>query len=321
MYYTEKPTPDLLDLLVTEEDRVTLELIQELAGRADAIEPLSAWLRDETRWREARDGEWWSFYHAFTILCLTRRPEALDAMLQGYSWACVEDFDWLTEISPAAFAHFGEAAVEPLINFLLVTRALDPELIYPPGLRSQLVTALTRIALEQPAVQPRVAEFVISRYVDPVEHDPAFLGFIAGDALLLDREAALEPLRAAFARDAVDETVSGGYEETLAWFVPEEQRGDWEYHQDLLRFYEPAEIERRQQRWRHERDAEEIRAQNQRAKENAHRLGWDVPDEPAVPTGYLPTHAGTVVREVDKVGRNEPCPCGSGKKYKKCCGK
>nr|WP_243864209.1 SEC-C metal-binding domain-containing protein [Alkalibacillus almallahensis] len=21
----------------------------------------------------------------------------------------------------------------------------------------------------------------------------------------------------------------------------------------------------------------------------------------------------------DKVGRNDPCPCGSGKKYKKCC--
>ncbi len=23
----------------------------------------------------------------------------------------------------------------------------------------------------------------------------------------------------------------------------------------------------------------------------------------------------------EKVGRNEPCPCGSGKKHKKCCGK
>jgi len=23
----------------------------------------------------------------------------------------------------------------------------------------------------------------------------------------------------------------------------------------------------------------------------------------------------------NKLGRNEPCPCGSGKKYKKCCGK
>jgi preprotein translocase subunit SecA len=28
----------------------------------------------------------------------------------------------------------------------------------------------------------------------------------------------------------------------------------------------------------------------------------------------------TVVRKDKKVGRNDPCPCGSGKKYKKCCG-
>ena len=27
----------------------------------------------------------------------------------------------------------------------------------------------------------------------------------------------------------------------------------------------------------------------------------------------------TYVRE-EKIGRNDPCPCGSGKKYKKCCG-
>ena len=29
----------------------------------------------------------------------------------------------------------------------------------------------------------------------------------------------------------------------------------------------------------------------------------------------------TVVNETPKIGRNEPCPCGSGKKYKNCCGK
>lgn len=27
-----------------------------------------------------------------------------------------------------------------------------------------------------------------------------------------------------------------------------------------------------------------------------------------------------VVREEPKIGRNDPCPCGSGKKYKRCCG-
>jgi len=29
----------------------------------------------------------------------------------------------------------------------------------------------------------------------------------------------------------------------------------------------------------------------------------------------------TVRRQTEKIGRNAPCPCGSGKKYKKCCGK
>ena len=29
----------------------------------------------------------------------------------------------------------------------------------------------------------------------------------------------------------------------------------------------------------------------------------------------------TVKREEPKVGRNDLCPCGSGKKYKNCCGK
>ena len=28
-----------------------------------------------------------------------------------------------------------------------------------------------------------------------------------------------------------------------------------------------------------------------------------------------------ILREEPKIGRNDPCPCGSGKKYKKCCGK
>ena len=31
--------------------------------------------------------------------------------------------------------------------------------------------------------------------------------------------------------------------------------------------------------------------------------------------------AQPVKRDSSKVGRNDPCPCGSGKKYKDCCGK
>ncbi|MDD5421938.1 MAG: preprotein translocase subunit SecA [Candidatus Omnitrophica bacterium] len=41
------------------------------------------------------------------------------------------------------------------------------------------------------------------------------------------------------------------------------------------------------------------------------------PYEGQLPQEKVPTYK----REEPKVGRNEPCPCGSGKKYKKCCGK
>jgi preprotein translocase subunit SecA len=53
-------------------------------------------------------------------------------------------------------------------------------------------------------------------------------------------------------------------------------------------------------------------------------------DRPAVPNIPDQSVAGreaqvpagiTYTRETQKVGRNEPCPCGSGKKYKRCCGK
>jgi uncharacterized protein YecA (UPF0149 family) len=42
------------------------------------------------------------------------------------------------------------------------------------------------------------------------------------------------------------------------------------------------------------------------------------PEEAPLPSG--PT-APQVPHRVEKIGRNEPCPCGSGKKYKKCHGR
>ena len=37
-------------------------------------------------------------------------------------------------------------------------------------------------------------------------------------------------------------------------------------------------------------------------------------------TNIAPTQKPSPVKAAKKVGRNDPCPCGSGKKYKKCCG-
>ncbi|PIP37230.1 MAG: hypothetical protein COX19_17140 [Desulfobacterales bacterium CG23_combo_of_CG06-09_8_20_14_all_51_8] len=53
---------------------------------------------------------------------------------------------------------------------------------------------------------------------------------------------------------------------------------------------------------------------HERAAFLKHEGAWYFTDGEAVPPK-------TVVRETPKIGRNDPCPCGSGKKYKKCCGK
>ena len=48
-----------------------------------------------------------------------------------------------------------------------------------------------------------------------------------------------------------------------------------------------------------------------------------LPDKPFDFGGIGMSNATNVIdiRTKEKIGRNEPCPCGSGKKYKKCCGR
>ncbi|MEJ2700053.1 MAG: preprotein translocase subunit SecA [Desulfuromonadales bacterium] len=58
-----------------------------------------------------------------------------------------------------------------------------------------------------------------------------------------------------------------------------------------------------------EDDVSRMEAEQRRRRVVLNRAGGD--DQPQRP----------VTRQEDKVGRNDPCPCGSGKKYKKCCGR
>ena len=87
-----------------------------------------------------------------------------------------------------------------------------------------------------------------------------------------------------------------------------QDKADWERFGDPWKFYLPSEIAARKQRWEKEdaeKDADE----------------WD--DDYNFPSNEFPVEAYSFeepyVRAEPKIGRNDPCPCGSGKKYKKCC--
>jgi preprotein translocase subunit SecA len=75
----------------------------------------------------------------------------------------------------------------------------------------------------------------------------------------------------------------------------------WRHHEDPWHFYARGSIARRQDRW-----AEEAAQGRQDTP--------DFDDELLLEDSAIP-----YMRLADKIGRNDPCPCGSGKKYKKCC--
>ena len=86
------------------------------------------------------------------------------------------------------------------------------------------------------------------------------------------------------------------------------------------------EAEKRQERMRgthasaSESAAEQARSRRGRRRMPAPR-GMAAGMAQGAPNQEAPAPQETVRREEPKVGRNDPCPCGSGKKYKKCCGR
>jgi preprotein translocase subunit SecA len=73
----------------------------------------------------------------------------------------------------------------------------------------------------------------------------------------------------------------------------------------FLSLFEPISIEDQRARQREQEEARRRKAQEQSL---IYGSGGD---------GSVAQHK----RDVSKVGRNDPCPCGSGKKFKKCHGK
>jgi preprotein translocase subunit SecA len=72
---------------------------------------------------------------------------------------------------------------------------------------------------------------------------------------------------------------------------------------------------------RPEPDPTQMKAQHQEvsAYEQGPAPAGQAPEASAPPEAMAGGGQRTVQREAPKVGRNDPCPCGSGRKYKKCC--
>ncbi|MEZ5568178.1 MAG: preprotein translocase subunit SecA [Halioglobus sp.] len=88
---------------------------------------------------------------------------------------------------------------------------------------------------------------------------------------------------------------------------------------EVIKFLSHVQIQRQDEADAIERQRREAAARERMAFQHAEASGMaDPAPEASAAAGEQPR---TFTREEPKVGRNEPCPCGSGKKYKQCHGK
>ena len=165
----------------------------------------------------------------------------------------------------------------------------------------------TFLVLEHTGQMPRaeVVEYFRSLFHGKLQrtHSYAWDGFVCAVADLPAPEL-LEEVRQAYAEGLIDDTVAdlAGIERDIAAPKP--------WHRDRQRLITDAIAEMEWWACFHPEDS---------WLKKLPKLETPVPPPPAPPpVSYVAPKP--LVRE-PKIGRNDPCSCGSGKKYKKCCGK
>ncbi len=264
-------------------------------------------------------GDWFEnyhFMHALYLLHDLHAPEVLDVYrrLLRLDSASTEFWfgDELFEEVPGLLARAGQTRLPELLAMLE-----DPEML----LQHRLVAsdAISRLAREQAELRPAISAFMQAylRHIiahadqaaqlfptDADEYGYALEDYLGG--LLTDVQEAglreLEPeIRELHRLGLVDESIAGGaddinFDESYPLRPSPDIFTRYQQLRALPDNYSPfhpdaAGMARR----RAEEEAKYARLRNEALSQQ--------------PRQVLP-----------KIGRNDPCPCGSGKKYKKCCG-
>lgn len=292
---------ELIDIIIEHADRLPRNVIDECASRGEAmVEHLQLIHDDGYLWQEdGSDGEWWLRLHTAMILGLIPSEHAGRLLVELMRQMSIKDDDdlqdWLAEHWSALFQN-----KPPTV--LLALRSLSVDQTLDWYIRANAIDPVIDAAADQgDAALDDALAWLATVVADENENWNVRL---SGCSKLLDFPR--DPYRTLLENMASRQSGLG------KWFSQSEVEQAYAQRADTLEkkrlkkqawtFYEPEAIVARRQRWKEE---------DERARA---REAMSLPDDDE-PYYFEEPY----VRQEPKTGRNDPCPCGSGKKYKKCC--
>jgi hypothetical protein len=317
MDYTVKTDEELLYALETAGRVPAADLLRACLQRQEALAPALLAVFQESaadEWAED-DPRWFRGVHAGRLLLAYREERALPVFEQLYASLDEGDQDFL-EWFGWNLAHYGATAVPAMTRVL----NLDTQGAYHYG-RSLAATTLKIIALQHPETKEGILKS-FRALLPPLKADGVpdlaenqqpdeIVNVLAIDLSDLRDEISRPQIEALFALDWIDPMMISlkDYQAAFADDAPPPDESAFTY--DLIGEYQSL------------RDQQNREARRDLLRDQG--LLWPKPD----PEPYTNRAAdwfndkllNVPQKDQPKIGRNDPCPCGSGKKYKKCHGK
>lgn len=260
-----------------------------------------------------KEGFWCSFhFHALWVLAELKAVEALPTILKileqdnDFSWYWFSDYT--TENLWQIYYQLGENQLEELKTALLA----PGEWIF----RIVPSNVVEQIYFHQPEREREILDWyhaVLDAFLDMEDDDPALdsevISTTISDLLSLPSEELLPKIKALYDKGAVYGGMAGDYKSV----EKDIKKGGFSYRKRALKNsiydrYEDA------MKW----NGYQMKYGEAHQEKHTYKPVTSSSSS-SKRTNVASTQVTTIKRKGKKVGRNEPCPCGSGKKYKKCC--
>ena len=278
---------DLIERFVHLGPNTEFNIIEQLLSRkAEALPYIIEIARDDKYWFPEDDGEYssWTPVCALHLLSVIGGPEAINAFIKSVKINYDDTGDWITEDMPAILANFGIEGFDD-IQDMLFDKKVDP------FVRTGAARALFLISEKYPETREKSIK-ALRDAISSENNDIARSCFMYDLVHFKDHDT-LPFIEFYFKNDMIDDGLMS--------------------MEDVLEYYYGKGSELNSLGNILAKDSLDIFKDSPNNFYRNSNTGKYLPSKNN--NDYQPTKS--ILKK--EVGRNDPCPCGSGKKYKKCC--